>query len=312
MGFLVLGRGPANGVVLDHPSVAFVHATVTVDARQGVSITDCGTETGTHVNGATTGEAPRTLAAGDELSIGPFVFRVAVAGSSPPSEMPGPRVATLSGKGDQRILTVAPPAVMPTGERGTVALLEADPGGEVFVDGVQLGDLGALLVLGRGDATSIGDIAKIERKITREVARKNGTPRALLSALNKALATHDLAASVTCLRFDHSSRRLAYAVAGDPAPWLVRDGRASRLPDVAATVELGRIPLASFAEQTVALGTGEVALAVSLELEPFMASSPDLGLGEPGRYVSKIKHALDRARATVGGGAAAILVGSPE
>ncbi len=311
MGFLVIGRGAGSAVHLDHPAVASVHATLQLDPNQGLSVTDCGSETGTIVNGVRATDGPVLLRTGDELRIGPYVFRIAGGAEEPASvPMDGPRIATLFGAQLQRpaILTSSPPrapSLAPQRQRTPVALLEPEreAGAQVsasgtFLDGVQLGDIGLMLLVGRSlDLTRTRDVMKIERKITRDVARENGSPAALLSALNKALARYSLTATVTCLRLDHASRWLSYGMAGESAPFVVRDGRASRLPAGPATVELGRIALAGFGEQHVELGHGELALAASRELDAVLAHPlVDPGGEADADVAAVLKRSLEAAR----------------
>lgn len=336
MGFLVIGRNPGSAVHLDHPAVAAVHATLQLDAAQNLSVTDCGSEAGTIVNGVRAPDGPVILRPGDELRIGPYVFRVAGDAGAPMSvPMEGPRIATLMGANNLGNALAAhlqrpppltsspprPPSLQPRAQRTPVALLEPErePGqgaaNGVFLDGVQLGDIGLLVLVGRAlDVTRTRDVMKVERKITREVARDNGSPAALLSTLNRALARYGLGATVTCLRLDHASRWLTYGMAGDAAPWVVRGGRASRLPAGPATVELGRIALAGFGEQHVELGEGEMALAASRELDPVLAlplTEPPGAPGEPPLdRAAALKRVLETARAALGvPGAAAVMLG---
>ncbi|MBL8719288.1 MAG: FHA domain-containing protein [Myxococcales bacterium] len=327
MGFLVIGRGSGSAVHLDHPAVASVHATLQLDPNQGLTITDCGSETGTIVNGVRATDGPVHLRTGDELRIGPFVFRVAGGAEEPASvPMEGPRIATLFGAqlapARPAILTSSPPrapSLTPQRQRTPVALLEPERevGAQVsasgtFLDGVQLGDIGLMLLVGRSlDLTRTRDVMKIERKITRDVARENGSPSALLSALNKALARYSLTATVTCLRLDHASRWLSYGMAGEAPPFVVRDGRASRLPAGPATVELGRIALAGFSEQHVELGHGELALAASRELDGVLAQ-PLVDPGGEGEADAAVilKRSLEAARTAANLRAtAAVMVG---
>ena len=63
----LIGRIDSNHVTLDHPSVSRVHARITVE-KQGVEIEDCGSSTGTLVNGHLIDRA--RLRDGDEIKVG--------------------------------------------------------------------------------------------------------------------------------------------------------------------------------------------------------------------------------------------------
>ena len=66
---LVIGRSPYCTLVLDHPTVSRVHASLRrVNGR--IELSDLGSRNGTYVNGQRLDERPRIIEPGDEIFIG--------------------------------------------------------------------------------------------------------------------------------------------------------------------------------------------------------------------------------------------------
>lgn len=71
---LTIGRGPLSQLRLDHDAVGVEHARIDQLENGSYLLTDLGSPTGSYVNGQRVTSA--RLAAGDQLSIGPFLIKV--------------------------------------------------------------------------------------------------------------------------------------------------------------------------------------------------------------------------------------------
>jgi predicted component of type VI protein secretion system len=80
---LLVGRHPECDVRLDSPKVSRRHCCVAI-AYDRVLIRDLGSRNGVRVNGRLLEEA--TLRAGDELAIGPILFRLEEESDQPPAQ----------------------------------------------------------------------------------------------------------------------------------------------------------------------------------------------------------------------------------
>ena len=106
---LLIGRHPECDVRIDLPKISRRHCCVAL-AYDRVLIRDLGSHNGVRVNGRVVEEA--RLHAGDEVAIGPLIYRLEMEAAPPASSRPRPgpaaRLAQISG-GRARPSAALPP-----------------------------------------------------------------------------------------------------------------------------------------------------------------------------------------------------------
>src|SRR5207244_3253260 len=85
-----IGRAPGCDVVLDNPVVSHAHAELRRDG-DGFVVSDLGSTNGTFVNGDRVA-APKRLAPGDVVSVGPYSMRFDGKRLATPPGRPGTRI----------------------------------------------------------------------------------------------------------------------------------------------------------------------------------------------------------------------------
>jgi pSer/pThr/pTyr-binding forkhead associated (FHA) protein len=92
---LLIGRHPECDVRIDLPKISRRHCCLAL-AYERVMIRDLGSRNGVRLNGLLVEEAQ--LQGGDEVAIGPIIFRVEVETQPPPPPPPAPPTARRAAK----------------------------------------------------------------------------------------------------------------------------------------------------------------------------------------------------------------------
>lgn len=87
---LLIGRHPECDIRIDSPKVSRRHCCIAL-AYDRIVARDLGSRNGLRVNGLVVEEA--RLSVGDEIAIGPIIYRLEAAAAPPPPAMPAPRPA---------------------------------------------------------------------------------------------------------------------------------------------------------------------------------------------------------------------------
>lgn len=224
---LTVGRSASCDLVLDHAFVSSRHCTFTREA-DGVCVLDHGSSNGTRVNGGRI-DGKVALAPGDVIEVGPYVLGFGFTTDKPSLPPPGPpRERPLISLGAQMSTMTERPTAAP---RVIVEVVDGPrPRGAAartaFRDAVKAA--GGVTVTIAGDldpCEDAGEVLGAVRQAVRDRIGDGGDLVSIASGLSALLEGRRRRARVVLARVDPATSKLAFLLAHDAEPHLVRGER---------------------------------------------------------------------------------------